>query len=164
MSASDSISEPSFNHVESSSPAPGSFTLANRDGQEADGPTANSPTETTNYTTSASSPRRKSRRSLSVRLVDEYGRAQEDQPITPSRKDFRVYSASLRMPGGGPLKTPRSASVRVVDEMGHEVEEPSEQNDSEDTVTEVRYSRQEALQRMKRVVSDLRDGLRGVDT
>ena len=62
------------------------------------------------------------------------------------------------------MKTPRSASVRIVDEMGHEVEEPSEQNDSEDTVTEVRYSRQEALQRMKRAVSDLRDGLRGVDT
>jgi serine/arginine repetitive matrix protein 2 len=68
------------------------------------------------------------------------------------------------MTGGGPLKTPRSASVRIVDEMGREVEEPSEQNDSEDTVTEVRYSRQEALQRMKRAVADLQDGLRGVDT
>jgi len=68
------------------------------------------------------------------------------------------------MPGGGPLKTPRSTSVRVVDEMGREVEEPSEQNNSEDTVTEVRYSRQEALQRMKRAVTDLQDGLRGVDT
>ena len=34
---------------------------------------------------------------------------------------------------------PRSASVRIVDEMGHEVEEPSEQKNSEDTVTEVRY-------------------------
>ena len=68
------------------------------------------------------------------------------------------------MPGGGPLKTPRSTSVRIVDEMGHEVEEPSEQNDSEDTVTELRYSRQEALQRMKRAVADLQDGLRGVDT
>lgn len=158
MNGSDSISEPSFNHVESSS------TLANRDGQEADGPTANSPTETTNYTTAASSPRRKSRRSPSVRLVDEYGRAQENPPITPSRKDVRDHSASLRMPGGGPLKTPRSASVRIVDEMGHEVEEPSEQNDSEDTVTEVRYSRQEAIQRMKRAVADLQDGLRGVDT
>ncbi|KAI0276609.1 hypothetical protein BGY98DRAFT_934912 [Russula aff. rugulosa BPL654] len=164
MGTSDSISEPSFNHVESSSPAPGSSTVASRDGQKADGPTANSPIETTNYTTAASSPRRKSRRSPSVRLVDEYGRAQEDQPITPSRKDFRDHSASLRMPGGGPLKTPRSASVRIVDEMGHEVEEPSEQNDSEDTVTEVRYSGQEALQRMKRAVSDLRNGLRGVDT
>jgi hypothetical protein len=68
------------------------------------------------------------------------------------------------MPGGGPLKTPLSASVRIVDEMGREVEEPSEQNDSEDTVTEVRYSRQEALQRMKRAVAGLQDGLRGVDT
>jgi hypothetical protein len=68
------------------------------------------------------------------------------------------------MPGGGPLKTPRNVSVRIVDGMGHEVEELSEQNDSEDTVTEVRYSRQEALQRMKRAVADLRDGLRGVDT
>jgi hypothetical protein len=68
------------------------------------------------------------------------------------------------MPGGGPLKTPRSTSVRIVDAMGREVEEPSEQNDSEDTVTEVRYSRQEALQRMKRAVADLQDGLRGVDT
>ena len=164
MNASDSISEPSFNHVESSSPAPGSSTLANRDGQEADGSTRNSPTESTNYTTAASSPRRKSRRSPSVRLVDEYGRAREDQPITPSRNDVRDHSASLRMPGGGPLKTPRSTSVRIVDEMGRELEEPSEQNDSEDTVTEARYSRQEALQRMKRAVADLQDGLRGVDT
>ena len=48
--------------------------------------------------------------------------------------------------------------------MGREVEEPSEQNDSEDTVTEVRYSRQEALERMKRAVADLQDDLRGVDT
>lgn len=164
MNVSDSISEPSFNHVESSSPAPVSSSLGSRDGQEADGPTANSPTETANYTTAASSPRRKSRRSPSVRLVDEYGRAREDQPVTPSRKDVRDHSASLRMPGGDPLKTPRSASVRIVDEMGHSVEEPSEQNDSEDTVTEVRYSRQEALQRMKRAVADLQDGLRGVDT
>jgi flagellar motility protein MotE (MotC chaperone) len=48
--------------------------------------------------------------------------------------------------------------------MGREVEEPSEQNDSEDTVTEVRYSRQEALQRMKRAVADLQEGFKGVDT
>ncbi len=164
VNISESISEPSFNHVESSSPAPGPSALAIRDGQEADGPTANSPPETNNYTTAALSPRRRSRRSPSVRLVDEYGRAQEDQPITPSRKDVRDHSASLRMPGGGPLKTPRSASVRMVDALGREVEEPSEQNDSEDTVTEVRYSRQEALQRMKRAVADLQDGLRGVDT
>jgi serine/arginine repetitive matrix protein 2 len=164
MNGSQSMSEPSFDHVEESSPAPGSSTLASRDGQEADGSTANAPPETDNYTTVASSPRRKSRRSPSVRLVDEYGRAQEDQPITPSRQDVRDHSASLRMPGGGPLKTPRSASVRIVDAMGHEVEEPSEQNDSEDTVTEVRYSRQEALQRMKRAVADLQNGLKGVDT
>ena len=39
-----------------------------------------------------------------------------------------------------------------------------EQNDGEGTVTEVRYLRQEALQRMKRAVADLQDGLRGVDT
>jgi hypothetical protein len=138
VSTSDSISEPSFNHVESLSPAPGLSTLASRNGQEADGPTTNSPTETTNYTTVASSPRCKSRRSPSVRLVDKYGRtAREDPPITPSRKDVRDHSASLRIPGGSSLKTPCSASVRIVDEMWHEVEEPSEQNDSEDTVTEV---------------------------
>ena len=161
---SESMSEPSFNHVESSSPAPTSSTPASHDEQEADGSTANSPQGTTNYTSAGSSPRRRSRRSPSVRLVDEYGRAQEDPPITPSRKDIKEHSASLRMPGGGPLKTPRSTSVRMVDAMGHEVEEPSEQNDSEDTVTEVRYSRHEALQRMKRAVADLQDGLRGVDT
>jgi hypothetical protein len=118
MNASDFISEPSFNHVESSFPAPGSSTLASRDGQEADGPTPNSPMETTNHTTAASSPRRKSRRSPSVQLVIEYGYAQEDQPISPSQKNVQDHSASLRMPGGGPLKTPRSASVRIVDEMG----------------------------------------------
>jgi len=39
------------------------------------------------------------------------------------------------MPGGSTLKTPRSASVRIVDEMGREVEEPSEQNDGEGTVS-----------------------------
>ena len=61
-------------HAESS-PAPRPPAQASRDGQEADGPTASSPTETTNYTTAASSPRRNSRRSPSVRLVDEYGRA-----------------------------------------------------------------------------------------
>ena len=68
------------------------------------------------------------------------------------------------MPGGGSLKTPRCASVGIVDEMGREVEEPSEQNDGEGTVTEVHYLRQEALQRMKRAVANLQDGLRGVDT
>ena len=164
LNTSESMSEPSFNHVESSSPAPASSTPPTRDHQEVDGATANSPPDTPNFTSAGSSPRRKARRSPSVRLVDEYGRAQDDPPITPSRKDFRDHSASLRMPGGGPLKTPRSTSVRIVDAMGHEVEEPSEQNDSEDTVTEVRYSRQEALQRMKRAVADLQDGLRGVDT
>lgn len=162
LNSSESMSEPSFNHVEESSPAPASSTPASRDGQEVDDSTANSPQDI--YTSAGSSPRRKARRSPSVRLVDEYGRAQEDQPMTPSRKDSRDHSASLRMPGGGPLKTPRSTSVRIVDAMGREVEEPSEQNDSEDTVTEVRYSRQEALQRMKRAVADLQDGLRGVDT
>jgi serine/arginine repetitive matrix protein 2 len=73
VNASDSISEPSFNHVEESSLVPGSSTLASRDGQVADGPTASSPTETTNYTTAASSPRRKSRRYPSVRLWTSTG-------------------------------------------------------------------------------------------
>ena len=45
------------------------------------------------------------------------------------------------------MKTPRITSIRIVDEMGHGVEEPSEQNDSEDTVTEVRYSRSHAKRR-----------------
>ena len=47
-----------------------------------------------------------------------------------SRKDVRDPPAFLRMPGGGPLKTPHSASVRIVGAMGREVEKPSEQNDS----------------------------------
>jgi hypothetical protein len=51
----------------------------------------------------------------------------------------------------------------MLDAMGHEIDESSEQNDSEDTVTELRYSRQEALQRMKRAVADLREGLNSVD-
>ena len=84
IGASDSISEPSFNRVEESSAAPGPSTQVSHDSQEADGPTANPPTEATNYTTAASSPRLESWRSSSVRLPDEYGRAQEDQPITPS--------------------------------------------------------------------------------
>jgi serine/arginine repetitive matrix protein 2 len=159
-----SMSEPSFNHVETSSPATASSAVTSGHDEEADGAAANAPADTTEFTAAGSSPRRKTRRSPSVRLVDEYGRAQTDQPITPSRKDSKDHSISMRMPGGGPLKTPRSASVRIVDAMGREVEEPSEQNDSEDTVTEVRYSRQEALQRMKRAVADLQEGLKGVNT
>lgn len=162
--ASESMSEPSFNNVESSSPAPALPTSASGDSQKEDGPVANSPADPVNGTTVGSPSRRKLRRTPSVRLVDEYGRAQEDFPSTPSRKDVREQSASMRMPGGGPLKTPRNTSVRILDAMGHELEEPSEQNDSEDTVTEVRYTRQEALERMKRAVADLRDGFNSVDT
>ena len=164
--ASESVSEPSFNNVESSSPAPMLSTSASGgDSQKDDGPVANSPVDAVNGTIVGSPSRRKLRRTPSVRLVDEYGRAQEDfAPSTPSRKDVREHSASMRMPGGGPLKTPRNASVRILDAMGHELEEPSETNDSEDTVTEVRYTRQEALERMKRAVADLREGLSSVDT
>jgi hypothetical protein len=74
--------------------------------------------------------------------------------------DIRDHSASLRMPGDGPLK---SFAALAFDKMGHEVEKPSEQNDIEDTVTGVHYLRQEVLQRMKRAVADLQDGLRGID-
>ena len=45
------------------------------------------------------------------------------------------------------MKTPHITSVRIVNEMGHGVEEPSEQNNSKDTVTEVRYSRSRAKRR-----------------
>ena len=162
--SSESTSEPSFDHVKSSTPAPPSSGLTSGRDQEPDDAIARAPPNTTDYTSAGSPSRRKARRPPSVRLVDEYGRAPDDPPITPSRKDVRDHSVSMRMPGGGPLKTPRSASVRMVDAMGHEVEDLSEQNDSEDTVTEVRYSRQEALQRMKRAVTDLREGLKGVDT
>jgi len=162
--SSESMSEPSFDHVKSSSPAPPSSELTSSHDQEPDDTVARAPPDTTDYTSAGSPSRRKLRRPPSVRLVDEYGRAQDDPPITPSRKDVREHSVSMRMPGGGPLKTPRSASVRLVDAMGHEVEDLSEPNDSEDTVTEVRYSRQEALQRMKRAVADLQEGLKGVDT
>jgi serine/arginine repetitive matrix protein 2 len=162
LNTSESMSEPSFNDVKSSSPAPGSLMSANGDGQEEGHSTSNMAPDASDNLSSGSPPCRKSRRS-SVRLVDEYGRAKEDPPITPSRKDVRDQSASMRMPGGGPLKTPRNASVRMLDAMGHEVDEPSEQNDSEDTVTEVRYSRQEALQRMKRAVAELQEGLSSVD-
>ncbi len=127
------------------------------DGQKEDGPVTNPPVDAV-----GSPSRRKLRRIPSVRLVDEYGRAQEELPSTPSRKDVREHSTFMRMPGGGPLKTPRNASVRILDAMGHELEEPPEQNDSEDTVTEVRYTRQEALERTKRTVADLREGLNSI--
>ena len=162
--ASESMSEPSFNNVESSSPAQALSISTSAVDQKEGGPAANSPLDSANCTTLGSSSRRRLRRTPSVRLVDEYGRAQEEFPSTPSRKDVREQSASLRMPGGGPLKTPRNASVRIVDAMGQELEDPSEQNDSEDTVTEIRYTRQEALERMKRAVADLREGLDNVDT
>ncbi|KAI9442313.1 hypothetical protein H4582DRAFT_1272705 [Lactarius indigo] len=160
---SESISEPSFNNVESSSPVLVLSTSASGDGQNEDGPVANSPADPVDGTAVGSPSRRKLRRTPSVRLVDEYGRAKEDFPGTPSRKDVREHSGSMRMPGGGPLKTPRNASVRILDAMGHELEEPSEQNDSEDTVTEARFTRQEALERMKKAVADLREGLNSVD-
>ncbi|KAH9034875.1 hypothetical protein EDB85DRAFT_1889598 [Lactarius pseudohatsudake] len=160
---SESISEPSFNNVASSSPVLALSTSASGDGQNEDGPVANSPADPVDGAAAGSPSRRKLRRTPSVRLVDEYGRAKEDFPSTPSRKDVRDHSASMRMPGGGPLKTPRHASVRILDAMGHELEEPSEQNDSEDTVTEARYTRQEALDRMKKAVADLREGLNSVD-
>ncbi|KAI9463728.1 hypothetical protein BJY52DRAFT_1221670 [Lactarius psammicola] len=92
--------------------------------------------------------RYKLRRTASVRLVDEYRRALEDLPSTPSRKDVRKHSASMHMPGGGPLKAPRNTSVRILDAMGHELEEPSKHND----------------ERMKRAVADLREGFNNVDT
>ena len=161
--ASESMSEPSFNNVESSSPAQAVSISTSGDSQKEGGPFAISPVDPANSTSLASSSRRRLRRPPSVRLVDEYGRAHEDSPSTPSRKDVREQSASLRMPGGGPLKTPRNASVRIVDAMGQELEEPSEQNDSEDTVTETRYTRQEALERIKRAVADLREGLDNVN-
>ena len=161
--ASESMSEPSFNNVESSSPAQAVSISTSGDSQKEGGPFAISPVDPANSTSLASSSRRRLRRPPSVRLVDEYGRAHEDFPSTPSRKDVREQSASLRMPGGGPLKTPRNASVRIVDAMGQELEEPSEQNDSEDTVTETRYTRQEALERIKRAVADLREGLDNVN-
>ena len=55
-----------------------------------------------------------------------------------------------------PLENTSQRRVRMVDPMGHKVEEPSEQNESENTVIEVRYSHQE--------VADLQRGRRGVDT
>ncbi|KAH9039046.1 hypothetical protein EDB84DRAFT_1437098 [Lactarius hengduanensis] len=145
---SESMSEPSFNNVKSSSPVLALSTSAS----PVDGTAVGSPS------------RRKLRRTPGVRLVDEYGRAKEDFLSTPSRKNVREHSASMHMPGGGALKTPRNASVRILDAMGHELEEPSEQNDSEDTVTEARHTRQEALERMKKAVADLREGLNSVDT
>jgi serine/arginine repetitive matrix protein 2 len=164
IDTSESMSGPSFSDVKSSSPATAPPISVGGDGQGEGDSAANAPPDTTGTPSAGSPPRRKPRRPPSVRLVDEYGHAKVDLPITPSRKDVREHSASMRMPGGGSLKTPRSTSVRMVDAMGHEVDEPSEQNDSEDTVTEVRYSRQEALQRMKRAVADLQEGLNSVDT
>ncbi|KAI0266730.1 hypothetical protein BC834DRAFT_1032479 [Gloeopeniophorella convolvens] len=160
LNASDSMSEPSFNDVKSSSPAQVPSASANGNAQEPGAQDAKVP-----KTPTTSPPRRRHpRRSPSVRLVDEYGRAQEDPPVTPARRDAREQSASMRMPGGGPLKTPRTTSVRMLDAMGREVEDASEHNDSEDTVTETRYSRQEALARMKRAVADLQEGLSAVDS
>ncbi|KAH9083633.1 hypothetical protein EDB83DRAFT_2511952 [Lactarius deliciosus] len=146
---SESISEPSFNNVESSSPVPALSTSASGDGQNEDGPVANSPADPVNGAAAGSPSRRKLRRTPSVRLVDEYGRAKEDFPSTPFA-ERRQGSLSIH-------------AVRILDAMGHELEEPSEQNDSEDTVTEARYTRQEALDRMKKAVADLREGLNSVD-
>ncbi|KAH9052364.1 hypothetical protein EDB87DRAFT_503098 [Lactarius vividus] len=111
--------------------------------------------------------RRKLRRTRNVQLVDEDGRVKEDFLSTPSRKDVREHSASICMFGlfgGGPLKTPRNSSIRILDAMGHELEEPSEQNGSEDAVIEACYTPQEALEQMKKAVADLREGLNSVDT
>ncbi|KAH9030630.1 hypothetical protein EDB85DRAFT_1412965 [Lactarius pseudohatsudake] len=133
---SESMSEPSFNNVKSSSPALALSMSASGDDRKEDDPVAGPPVGPVDGTAVGSPSRRKLRRTPSVRLVDEYGRAKEDFLSTPSRKNVREHSAFMRMPGSGALKTPRNASVRILDAMGHELEEPSEQNDSDNPVTE----------------------------
>ncbi|KAI0067171.1 hypothetical protein BV25DRAFT_1819465 [Artomyces pyxidatus] len=147
-----SLSEPSFNGVAESSPVPASGL--NHGEENPFAPRSESPK------TPSETPRRKLRKSPSIRLVDEYGRDQDEKPVTPARKEV---SMSMRMPGGT-LVTPRNKSaVRMLDAMGREVEEASEQNDSEDTVTQGRISRAEALARVRKAVSDLQEGLSSVD-
>ncbi|TFY81628.1 hypothetical protein EWM64_g2393 [Hericium alpestre] len=143
--ADASVSEPSFEGVAESSPV-----------QQSTPTEANKAPETPKTPAHHSSSRRRPKRSPSIRLLDEYGRECIDTP----KKDV---SMSMHMPGGT-LMTPRNKStVRMLDAMGREVEEPSEQNDSEDTVTEVSMRRSEALARVKKAVAELHDGINEVN-
>ncbi|KAA1475142.1 hypothetical protein DENSPDRAFT_883330 [Dentipellis sp. KUC8613] len=151
-----SLSEPSFSGVVESSPVP-----QERVQDIALEPVSKPmPEPVTPARSPSPSSRRKLRKSPSVRLVDEYGREQSEASV--NKKDV---SASMRMPGGGPLATPRNKSaVRMLDAMGREVDEPAEANDSEDTVTErTPLPRREALARVKRAVAELQEGLSEVD-
>ncbi|KAI0316515.1 hypothetical protein OF83DRAFT_240677 [Amylostereum chailletii] len=144
--ASMSMSDPSFNGVAESSPVP-------RNG----GLVFNVPSIPETPKT-PSEPSKRPRKSPSVRLVDEFGRERSEQTETASvKKDAsrRDISRSMHMPGGQ-LMTPRNKSgVRMLDAMGREVDEPSENNDSEDTVTEERPSRPQALARVNKTTAEM---------
>ena len=160
-----SVSEPSFNGVRESSPVP--FAQANGNGHGFGHADKTAEFESQKTPVRSHSSRRKVRKSPRIRFVDAFGQEQREDvvPGTPARKEVSV---SMRMPGGA-LQTPRNKSankskVRMLDAMGREVEEPPEQNDSEDTVTEGPIGRAEALARVKKAVKDLHVGLSEVDT
>jgi hypothetical protein len=79
--SAESMSEPSFDHVKLSTPTPAppssESELTSSHDQEPDGTVARAP-GTTDYTSAGSPSHRKTRRPLSVRLVDEYWRAHQN--------------------------------------------------------------------------------------
>ncbi|KZV69383.1 hypothetical protein PENSPDRAFT_485993 [Peniophora sp. CONT] len=85
----------------------------------------------------------------------------EKERIRQQQQAVKERERSLRMPGGT-LQTPRSkSSVRMLDAMGREVEDDEPGSDS--TITETRMTRSQAIERMRRAVSELREGLDSAD-
>ncbi|KAI0044998.1 hypothetical protein FA95DRAFT_1561637 [Auriscalpium vulgare] len=153
LEGDSSISEPSFTGVVESSPAHPNARA------EAAAVAASEIPRTPSH-----SPRHKLRKSPSIRMVDEYGRDEAEQAAIAARKAEKIKdkSMSMRMPGGS-LSTPRNKSViRMLDAMGREVEEPaaSDNGDSEDTVTQVKISRPEAVARMKQTAAELHESMK----
>lgn len=88
-------------------------------------------------------------------------REQDKERIRQQQQAVKERERSLRMPGGT-LQTPRSkSSVRMLDAMGREVEDDEPGSDS--TITETRMTRSQAIERMRRAVSELREGLDSAD-
>jgi len=126
--ASESMSEPSFNDVESSSPAPVPSASASGDSQRGDSPVANSPVDGTTVPVPPQ-PSTDSKCKVGRRLVRKRARktSRAHPRVATSVREHSAYPNTAR------LKTLRNTIVRIADVMGHELEEPTEQNDSEDS-------------------------------
>lgn len=94
-------------------------------------------------------------------LEKDSARQRDKEQVRQQQLAAMERERSLRMPGGT-LQTPRSkSSVRMLDAMGREVEDDEPGSDS--TITETRMTRSQAIERMRRAVSEIREGLDSAD-